>query len=82
MVLIGESIHIISKEVNDAVKARDAKVIQDLAKSQTKAGADYIDLNLGPAKKDPEEVTTWLVNTIQEVTDLPISVDTLNPVRG
>ena len=80
MILIGESIHIISKEVNDAVKARDVKVIQDLAKSQTKAGADYIDLNLGPAKKDPEEVTTWLVNTIQGVTDLPISVDTLNPV--
>ena len=80
MVLIGESIHIISKEVNDAVKARDTKVIQDLAKAQTKANADYIDLNLGPAKKDPEEITTWLVNTIQGVTDLPLSVDTLNPV--
>jgi 5-methyltetrahydrofolate corrinoid/iron sulfur protein methyltransferase len=80
MVLIGESIHIISKEVNDAVKTRNRKVIQDLAKSQTEAGADYIDLNLGPAKKDPEEVTVWLVNAIQEVTDLPISVDTLNPV--
>ena len=80
MVLIGESIHIISKDVNDAVKERNPKVIQDLAKAQTKAGADYIDINLGPAKKDPEEVTTWLVNTIQEVTDLPLSVDTLNPV--
>lgn len=80
MVLIGESIHIISKEVNDAVKARDANVIKKLAKDQANAGADYIDLNLGPAKKDPEEVTTWLVNTIQGVTDLPISVDTLNPI--
>jgi 5-methyltetrahydrofolate corrinoid/iron sulfur protein methyltransferase len=80
MVLIGESIHIISKNVNDAVKERNPKVIQDLAKAQTTAGADYIDLNLGPAKRDPEEVTQWLVNTIQEVSDLPISVDTLNPV--
>ncbi|HEX7364277.1 MAG TPA: dihydropteroate synthase [Dehalococcoidia bacterium] len=80
MVLIGESIHIISKDVNDAVKERNQKVIQDLAQAQTVAGADYIDLNLGPAKKDPEEVTQWLVNTIQGVTDLPISVDTLNPV--
>jgi len=80
MVLIGESIHIISKNVSDAVKERNPKVIQDLAKSQTAAGADYIDLNLGPAKKDPEEVTQWLVNTIQEVSDLPVSVDTLNPV--
>src|SRR4030043_1162177 len=80
MVLIGESIHIISKDVNDAVKERDTKVIQYLAKAQAAAGADYIDLNLGPAKRDPEEVTQWLVNTIQGVTDLPISVDTLNPV--
>ena len=31
MILIGESIHIISKAVSDAVKERDAKVIQDLA---------------------------------------------------
>jgi 5-methyltetrahydrofolate corrinoid/iron sulfur protein methyltransferase len=80
MVLIGESIHIISKDVNDAVKERNSKIIQDLARAQTEAGADYIDLNLGPAKKDPEETTQWLVNTIQGVTDLPISVDTLNPV--
>ena len=80
MILIGESIHIISKEINDAVRDRDANVIKGLAKDQSSAGANYIDLNLGPAKKDPEEVTTWLVNTIQEVTDLPISVDTLNPV--
>jgi cobalamin-dependent methionine synthase I len=80
MVLIGESIHIISKDVSDAVKERNPKLIQDLAKAQTEAGTDYIDLNLGPAKRDPEEVTQWLVNTIQGVTDLPISVDTLNPV--
>jgi cobalamin-dependent methionine synthase I len=80
MILIGESIHIISKDVNDAVKERNPKVIQDLAKAQTDAKADYIDLNLGPAKRDPEEVTQWLVNTIQGVSDLPISVDTLNPV--
>jgi cobalamin-dependent methionine synthase I len=80
MVLIGESIHIISKDVNDAVKERNPQAIQDLAKQQTQAGADYIDLNLGPAKRDPEEVTQWLVNTIQGVSDLPVSVDTLNPV--
>jgi len=80
MILVGESIHIISKQVSDAVKERNPKVIQDLAKAQTDAGADYIDLNLGPAKRDPEEVTQWLVNTIQGVSDLPVSVDTLNPV--
>lgn len=80
MILIGENIHIISKQVSDAVQDRNPKVIQDLAAAQAKAGADYIDLNLGPARKNPEEVTQWLVNTVQEVTDLPLSIDTLNPV--
>ena len=80
MILIGESIHVISKEVNDAVQTRNAKVIQDLTRAQAAAGADYIDLNLGPAKRDPEETTQWLVNAIQQVTDLPIAVDTMNSV--
>ena len=80
MILIGEGIHIISKQVSDAVKERDAKVIQDLARAQAEGGADYIDINLGPARKDPEEVTQWLVNAVQEVVDLPLSIDTLNPV--
>lgn len=80
MIIIGESIHIISKTVSDAVRDRNARVIQDLAVAQAQGGADYIDLNLGPARKDPEEMTQWLVNTIQGVTDLPLSIDTLNPV--
>lgn len=80
MVLIGESIHIIAQDVNDAVKERNPKVILDLAKAQARAGADYIDVNLGPAKRDPEEMPKWLAETIQQVAELPLSIDTLNPV--
>lgn len=80
MVLIGESIHIISRRVSEAIRDRNASVIQELARAQAEAGADYIDLNLGPAKKDPVGMTEWLVNVVQEVTDLPLSIDTLNPV--
>jgi len=80
MVIIGENIHVIAKAVSTAVRERDAKVIQDLAKAQAEAGADYIDLNVGPMKKDPEENMQWLVNTVQEVTDLPLSIDTMNTV--
>ena len=78
MIIIGENIHIISKAVSAAVKERNARAIQDLAVAQAEAGVDYIDLNLGPARKDPE-AAEWLVNAIQAVTDLPLSVDTLNP---
>jgi cobalamin-dependent methionine synthase I len=80
MVIIGENIHVIAKAVSTAIKERDAKVIQDLAKAQTEAGADYIDLNVGPMKKDPEVNMHWLVSTVQEITDLPLSIDTMNPV--
>jgi 5-methyltetrahydrofolate corrinoid/iron sulfur protein methyltransferase len=80
MVIIGENIHVIAQAVSTAIKERNAKVIQDLAKAQTEAGAGYIDLNVGPMKKDTEETMQWLVSTIQEVTDLPLSIDTMNPV--
>lgn len=80
MILIGENIHIISKDVSVAVKERNAKVIQGLAIAQTEAGVHYIDMNMGPARKNPEETAEWLVNTVQEVTDLPLAIDTLNPV--
>jgi cobalamin-dependent methionine synthase I len=80
MVIIGENIHVIAQAVSTAIKERNAKVIQDLAKAQAKAGADYIDLNVGPMKKDTEETMQWLVSTVQAVTDLPLSIDTMNPV--
>lgn len=80
MVLIGENIHIISKAVSQAIKERNLKLIHELAIAQTKAGVDYIDLNLGPVRKTPEETTGWLVKTVQEVSPLPLSIDTLNPV--
>jgi cobalamin-dependent methionine synthase I len=80
MVIIGENIHVIAQAVSTAIKERNAKVIQGLARAQTEAGAAYIDLNVGPMKKDTEETMQWLVSTVQEVTDLPLSIDTMNPV--
>ncbi len=80
MIIIGENIHIISKAVSGAIKSRDAKAIQELAMAQSQAGVHYIDLNLGPATKDPIEMTEWLVKTVQGAADLPLSIDTLNPV--
>jgi cobalamin-dependent methionine synthase I len=80
MVIIGENIHVIAQAISTAIKERDARVIQDLAKAETKGGANYVDLNVGPMKKDTEETMEWLVNTVQEATDLPLSIDTMNPV--
>lgn len=79
MVLIGENIHVISKEISRAMRERNAKPLQELAVRQAEAGMDYIDLNIGPAKRDPE-VMEWLVRIVEEVVDLPLSLDTMNPV--
>ena len=78
MILIGESLNVMSKTIGPAMKSRDAKPIQKMALAQQEAGMDYLDLNIGPAKKAGAELMTWLVETIQEVTPLPLSLDTTN----
>ncbi len=78
MYIIGENIHIISQGVKDALKARDAKYFQDLAVRQVEAGADVLDLNLGPRKKDWDEVFPWMTKIVEEVVDVPLCFDSTN----
>lgn len=78
MYIIGENIHIISKKVKDALAERDAKFFQELAVKQVDAGAQALDLNLGPRKKDGEEIFPWLVEVVEAVADVPLSFDTTN----
>ena len=78
MKIIGENIHIISEKVKEALINKDALFFQDLAVKQTEAGAWALDLNLGPRKKDWEEVFPWMVKTVEAVTDLPLSFDSTN----
>lgn len=80
MILIGESINIMSKRIGPTIKNKDPKPIQDMAVAQVEGGADMLDLNLGPARKAGDEMMAWLVKTVQEVTDVPLSLDTTNPV--
>jgi len=78
MILIGESINVMSKTLRPAMRNREAKPIQDMAIAQQEAGADYHDLNIGPAKRGGPEMMAWLVETIQGVSDLPLFLDTSN----
>ncbi len=78
MYIIGENIHIISQAVKDALRDRDREFFMELAQKQVEAGAKSIDINLGPRKKDWEEVFPWMVQTIETVVDVPLSIDTTN----
>jgi 5-methyltetrahydrofolate corrinoid/iron sulfur protein methyltransferase len=78
MLIIGENIHIISPRVKEAIAARDTETIQRLAKSQVEHGAQFLDLNIGPQKREGPAVMAWLVPAVQEVVDVGLSFDTTN----
>jgi 5-methyltetrahydrofolate corrinoid/iron sulfur protein methyltransferase len=79
MYKIGENIHIVSPRVKEALSNRDGAFFVDLARKQKAAGADVIDLNIGPRKKDGPEVVDWLIDCMQEaIPGMTISFDTTN----
>jgi 5-methyltetrahydrofolate corrinoid/iron sulfur protein methyltransferase len=78
MYIIGENIHIISEKVKEALTNRDREFFMDLAVKQVEAGAAAVDINLGPRKKDWAEVFPWIIETVETVVDVPLSIDTTN----
>jgi 5-methyltetrahydrofolate corrinoid/iron sulfur protein methyltransferase len=78
VLIIGENIQILSPNVKQAIEERDAGFIQDLARRQVEAGAGVVDLNIGPQKKHGTEVMPWIVDAVQQVTDVTLSLDTTN----
>jgi 5-methyltetrahydrofolate corrinoid/iron sulfur protein methyltransferase len=78
MLLIGENLNVVVKKIGTAMREKDPKPIQDLAIAETNAGADYLDINLGPARKGGGELMEWVVKTVQEVVDTPLYLDTVN----
>ena len=78
MYIIGENIHILSDKVKEALANRDREFFMDLAVRQVESGAKAVDVNLGPRKKDWEEVFPWMIETLETVVDVPLSIDTTN----
>ncbi len=75
---IAESINIMGKRSGTAMKERNQAPVQEMAKEETDAGASYLDLNIGPARKDGTELMPWVVETAQAAVDLPLCLDTTN----
>ncbi|GAB4505913.1 MAG: methyltetrahydrofolate cobalamin methyltransferase [Anaerolineales bacterium] len=79
MLIIGENIHIIAPKIKEAVNNRDTAYIQKVALAQWNAGAQVIDLNIGPQKKAGVEVMEWIVDAVQAaIPDVVLSLDTTN----
>ena len=79
MILIAERINGMFTNVKQAIADKDKKVIQELAKKQTDAGAAYLDVNVGTAAADQEGTIQWLVEAIQETCSTPLCLDSQKP---
>ena len=75
---IAESINIMGNRSGAAMKERIAGPVQEMAKEETAAGAAYLDLNIGPARKDGTELMPWVVETAQNTVDIPLCLDSTN----
>ena len=82
MIIIGEKINGTIPSAKKILEQRDESKLIDLAQSQARKGADYIDVNVGTGNASPEEERSsmkWAVNLVQEHTDKGICVDSPDP---
>ena len=78
-VTIGERIHCISPVIREAMNNMDPEPILKRAAEQIKAGATYLDVNIGPAESNGPELMTWAVKLLQEnFNNVPLALDTAN----
>src|SRR5512135_1988335 len=79
MKIIGEKINGTRKTVAAAIANRNAEFIQNLAKKQVEAGAHWLDVNAGTHPDREVDDLLWLIDLIQDITDVPLSLDSANP---
>jgi 5-methyltetrahydrofolate corrinoid/iron sulfur protein methyltransferase len=79
MFIIGELINGMYQNIAKALKEKNKEIVQKCALEQIKTGADALDINCGPASKDPVSDIQWLVQSVQEVTDKPLALDSSKP---
>jgi 5-methyltetrahydrofolate corrinoid/iron sulfur protein methyltransferase len=79
MYAIGERINGMFKSVRGAIQQRNPEPVHDLVRRQLAAGANCLDVNVGPAAADPLAAMEWLVKAIREVTKAPLAIDTTKP---
>ncbi len=79
MIIIADNLQITDPIVERALDEMNPSPIQALVRECVKAGADAIDVNSGPLSRQGDVKMRFLVNAVQEVTDLPLFIDTANP---
>src|SRR5210317_724949 len=78
MKLIADNLQVTLDSLKKAIDVLDPLPIQKLVKKAEAQGADAIDINSGPLFGNSEEKMVFLVNAVQDVSDLPVLLDTVN----
>jgi len=79
MQIIGENIQILAPRVKAAIADHDPAYIRESARLQVENGANIVDLNIGPRKRDGIEVIQWMIEEVyDELGAVPLSLDTTN----
>lgn len=79
MFIVGELINGMYANIALAIKNRDKIAVQKCALEQVASGADALDINCGPLSENQITDMRWLIETIQEVTDKPLCLDSSRP---
>lgn len=79
MILVADNLRITNPLIYKAMLERDPEPIVNMAQACEKAGAQAIDINTGPLTRDPQGKMTFMVQTVQGATKLPLMLDTVNP---
>ena len=79
MIIVADNLHIVNPIVSEALTRLDPGPIRELVQRCRRSGAQAIDINSGPLPKSPERYFSFLVETVQAQTDVPLVLDTTNP---
>jgi cobalamin-dependent methionine synthase I len=79
MLIIGERINSSRKSIAEAIASRNAAFIHDEAKAQAMTEADYLDVNAGTFVEEEAKHLRWIIETVQEVVDIPLCIDSPDP---
>lgn len=79
MIIIGEKINGSIPSMGKAIAAKDEAYIRSIAKAEADAGSSFIDVCASVEDNVELETMEWLVNLVQQETDVPISLDSPNP---
>ena len=79
MYVIADRINGMFDDIDEAIQAKNASAIQDVARQLIEGGATALDINSGRKTSDPQGTLLWLAESIREVSDVPLSIDTAKP---